>query len=147
MTKGKFILRQPNAYDVEEVSTVTGLTCLDESLTVQDHAEDADINTLVKRFGITGEIPVLDRVPIQEDFVKAVDYHTALNAMIEADRAFMELPADLRKRFDHDAGKFVAFCSDEKNRDEMINLGLIEKPVPVAPLEVRVVEPKAEPAA
>lgn len=137
-------LRIPFSYDVDAVSTATGLECLDESLADQGGKDEADINTLVKRFGITGTVPVLDRVPLDSDFVGNVDYHSALNALIEADNAFMELPADLRTRFNHNAGDFVKFCSDEANRDELIKLGLVPKPPdPSAPLLVEIAEKPA----
>lgn len=140
------LVRSPFAYDADAVSNSTGLACLDESLTDQSGKDDADINTLVRRFGLTGHIPVLDRVPLQSDFVQLTDYHSALNALIAADETFMSLPADLRSRFDHDAGKFVEFCSNPDNRDELLNLGLIDKVVEPVPMKVEVVN-KAEPAA
>jgi Chlamydia-phage Chp2 scaffold (Chlamy_scaf) len=48
-----------------------------------------------------------------------------LNAVIAADAAFMQLPADIRTRFNNDAGAFVDFCSDENNRAEAEKLGLV----------------------
>lgn len=142
----KVIVRQPYGYDVDKVSVETGLKCLDKTLTVQSERDDADINTLVKRFGITGTVPQLTRLPMQGDFTGLKDYHGAMNALIESDELFMELPADLRKRFDNDAGKFVDFCSNEKNRPELIELGLVPRPAPeAAPVAVRVVpEPPAK---
>lgn len=122
----KTLVRGVFMYDGDAVSEATGLACRDVSLTSQEDKEDADINVLVRRFGVTGEIPVLDRLPLIEDFVGLTDYHSAMNALVEADRTFMELPAELRARFDHNAGKFVDFCSDEKNRDELVKLGLVE---------------------
>lgn len=64
-----------------------------------------------------------------------------MNALIAADDSFMELPADLRARFDHNPGKFVDFCSDAKNRDELIKLGLVPKPAdPAGPILVQIKE-------
>ena len=143
----KTVVRAPFNYDADAVSASVVIECVDESLADQSQLEDSDINVLVRRFGVTGQMPVIERLPMQSDFVRPMDYHTALNAIIAADDAFMELPADLRSRFDHDAGKFVAFCSDEANRDELIKLGLVPKPAdPAAPVRVEVVS-KAEPAA
>ena len=122
------VLRVPFQYDGDVVSEQNGLACKDDSLTNQAEKDECDINTLVRRFGLTGVMPKVDRLPLNEDFVPVTDYHSAMNALIEAEETFMELPADLRARFDHNAGKFVDFCSDEKNRGELIELGLIEKP-------------------
>lgn len=37
----------------------------------------------------------------------------------------MDLPAKVRSRFENDPQKFLEFCSDPKNRDEAVSLGLI----------------------
>ena len=65
------------------------------------------------------------RTPQYGDFIEATDYHTALNAVRAADAAFMELPADIRTRFNNDAGAFVDFVSDDSNRAEAEKLGLV----------------------
>lgn len=118
-------LRTPYNYDTMEVSDETGLECLDESLAQQHAKDETDINTIVRRFGLTGELPSGVRAPQYGDFTEATDYHTAMNAVIAANNSFMQLPADVRARFNNDAGAFVDFCSDDKNRDEAKKLGLI----------------------
>ena len=50
-------VRSPYNYDMSAVSDETGLCCEDESLAIQSAKEDADINTIVRRFGLTGELP------------------------------------------------------------------------------------------
>lgn len=120
------VLRGYNNYDVKAVSDDNVLLCLDPSLTVQDGADECDINFIVKKFGITGELPVGLVAPTFGDFVGINDYQSALHAISEADKAFMEMPADVRSRFDNDPQKFVAFCSDEANASEMASLGLLD---------------------
>nr|QJA43248.1 MAG: internal scaffolding protein [Microvirus sp.] len=117
-------LRTPFNYDVDAVSEATGLMCLDESLAVQSEAEEADINTLVKRFGLTGQMPTAVRVPEYGDFDSVSNYHEAMSVIADANSAFMEFPADVRARFDNDPGKFVDFVSDERNTNEAIDLGI-----------------------
>lgn len=117
-------LRTPYNYDVMEASNETALECLDESLAQQHARDECDINTIVRRFGLTGELPNGTRMPQYGDFTGATDYHTALNAVIAADAAFMTLPADVRSRFNNDAGAFVDFCSDPNNQAEAEKLGL-----------------------
>lgn len=41
----------------------------------------------------------------------------------------MELPATLRREFDNDPVKLLAFLQDENNRDRAIQLGLVNAPV------------------
>lgn len=115
-----------------------------EGMTKQSFQEECDINTLVKRFGITGQLPENVRMPQYGDFSDAVDYQSALNAVLAADESFMQLPADVRARFSNDPGKFVDFCSDPKNREEAIKLGLAEPPPVKAtpePVLVRLADP------
>lgn len=134
MKTSAVFLRTPYNYDTMQVSNETGLLCEDESLAQQHARDECDINTIVRRFGLTGELPNGVRAPQYGDFTSATDYHTAMNAVISANASFMQLPADVRARFNNDPGAFVDFCSDDKNRDEAKALGLIvgssNEPVP-----------------
>jgi phage internal scaffolding protein len=118
-------LRTPYNYDTMSASNESALECLDDSLAQQHPREECDINTIVRRFGLTGELPTGVRAPQYGDFTSATDYHTAMNAVISAQESFMQLPADIRTRFNNDAGAFVDFCSDENNRAEAEKLGLV----------------------
>lgn len=128
--------RSPYNYDMGQVSEETGLSCPDPSLAVQDAAEEADINTIVRRFGLTGELPKDVRAPVYADFEEVLDFHSAMIAVRQAEESFMRMPADVRARFNNDAGVFVDFCSDDKNLAELQKLGLtrpdlvIESPAP-----------------
>lgn len=121
-------LRTPFNYDRETASDESGLMCSDPSLAQQQFREESDINTIVKRFNLTGDLPSGVSAPVYGDFLAVTDYHTALNAVIAADGAFMALPAHIRARFNNDAGAFVDFCSDDKNRAEAVSLGLAFAP-------------------
>lgn len=121
-------VRSANNYDTNLVSDQSALRCLDPSMAKQSEAEDADINTIVKRFGLTGELPKDVAIPAYGDFSNEVtDYHTALSLVREAAEGFMELPAHVRKEFDNDPGKFVDFVSDEKNREKAEALGIVPR--------------------
>lgn len=124
-------VRNPYNYDPAELSDETGLDCSCDGAgrTKQSFAEEADINTLIKRFGIGNPLPQGVRVPSFGDFNGVYDYQSALNVLQAADRAFMNLPADLRSRFGNDPAAFVAFCDDENNHAEAVRLGMIPPPV------------------
>lgn len=110
-----------------------GIAFPDESLTDQSQKDQSDINTIVKNFGLTHELPYGIDVPKYDDFTNApTDYHAALNFIREADSVFMEVPANIRSRFENDAGNFLQFLSDDTNREEAANLGLIP-PLPNPP--------------
>lgn len=112
------------AYDTDAVSAANSLECLDPSLAQQHQAEEADINTIVKRFGLTGQLPSNVRAPMYGDFGEGMDYRSAMLAIMEARQSFMKMPADVRARFGHDPAVFVDFCSNPENLDEMRKLGL-----------------------
>jgi len=136
-------IRTPYNYDTDAVSDETGLSCPEPTLAQQQFRDEADINTIMERFGRTGEIVAPIRMPTYGDFSQVNDYHTAMNALIEARNSFEALPAKIRARFENDPGQFVEFCLDDRNRDEAVRLGLVEalhKPAEQAP----VAPPKGE---
>lgn len=117
-------IRSPYNYDTNAASDESGIACSDPSLAQQNSKEECDINTIVKRFNLTGELPSGLSVPQYSDFGDVTDYHTAMNMVIAADNAFMAMPAAIRARFNNDAGAFVDFVSDPNNKDEIDKLGL-----------------------
>lgn len=117
-------IRTPYNYDRSKVSRETGLTDDSPSLTQQSFKDECDINTLVKRFGITGAIPQGVRAPSYADYDEVFDYQDAMNAIAAANSSFAELSAIVRRRFHNDPAEFVDFCSDPNNLDEMRKLGL-----------------------
>lgn len=141
-------IRNPFNYDRNEASKMSGLSCSDASRTDQSFVAECDINTIVRNFGITGQLPQQPiRTPLEGDFTNVVDYQTALNMVLSADAAFAELPSAVRERFVNDPARFVAFASDPANLDECRKLGLAEPArKPPEPLAVRVVPEPAESA-
>jgi phage internal scaffolding protein len=125
MKTSAVFLRTPYNYDTMQASDASALSCEDSSLAQQHARDECDINTIVRRFGLTGELPSNVRTPTYGDFSDAMDYHASLNAVRAADAAFMQLPADIRTRFNNDAGAFVDFVSDDNNRTEAEKLGLV----------------------
>lgn len=142
-------IRSEYNYDMFAESDKVGLDCSNlPSLAKQSFAEECDINTIVRRFGLTGQLPSDVRMPQNGDFTNVPDFRTAMDLIVAARESFDAMPADVRARFHNDAAEFVDFCSDEKNRDEAIKLGLVEKPVekPVtAPVPAPVTAPVAAP--
>lgn len=122
-------LRTPYNYDMDEVSKETGVDRGDEpSMTQQQFAEEVDINTIVRRFGLTGELPNGINMPQSGDFTDAPDFQTALNLVRQAEEAFLDIPAETRARFNNDPARVIAFMEDATNKEEAIKLGFIERP-------------------
>ena len=122
-------LRTPYNYDVDKVSDETGLACQDPSLAQQNFKDESDINYIVRQFGLTGDLPGQAISPQYGDFTGVLDYHSAVNAVLAAQDEFMDLPAQMRARFDNDPAKLIDFLGNEENRDEAIKLGLVAKPI------------------
>ena len=140
----KVFVRNPYNYDMALASQESGLECQDPSLAQQHMKDECDINVLVERFGVTGNMPVAPIEPSYGDFSGVGDYHTALNKIKAADDAFMALPAKIRAKFDHDPNALLNYLQNEENRDEAIQIGLIDgKPV-VEPIVSAVETPKPD---
>lgn len=121
---------KPYGYDSNEVSKASGLSCPEgSSLAVQSSREESDINVIVERYTKTGMLPQRQLPPLEMDFENVFDFQTAQNMIRQAEEAFAALPADVRYRFHNDPNKFVTFCSDDGNLDEMVKMGLaVKKP-------------------
>lgn len=133
-------IRAPYNYDVDQASFVSGLDTGPESVVQQSLAADADINVIVRRFGLTGTMPQVLNMPTSGDFTGVTDFHEAANVVRRAQEEFLEVPADIRARFGNDPGQLIAFLGDDANRAEAIKLGLVKVPevvpgvvAPVAP--------------
>ncbi|AXH76062.1 MAG: internal scaffolding protein [Microviridae sp.] len=118
-------------YDRAAWSDMHGLECKDPSLAVQSQKDEADINTIVRNFGVTGQLPQGVRIPSYGDFDSVDDYRTAIDAVRAAEASFLAMPSDLRARLGHDPARFVEWCADVGNLEEMRKLGLAV-PAPVS---------------
>lgn len=126
MMKAPFV-RNPYNYDSNEVSDETGLDTGTEGGAKQEFKDECDINTIIDRFGLGYDMPENPKTPQYGDFTNINDYHSAMNATAKAREAFHELPAEIRSKFDNDPGKYVDFCLDENNLNEMKEMGLLNQ--------------------
>lgn len=109
-----------------------GIEFTDPSMTEQHFKLECDINYIVNQYQTTGVMPQGDRQPLFGDFAEfPTDLQSSMAMYDEAHDRFMQLDANVRKFFGNDPAKLLAFLHDEKNRDQAIELGLIERPAPV----------------
>lgn len=113
------------------------------SLTRQSEADQADINKILKRFESTGILPVDQREGMFIDVSTAPDYRTALDRINTINRSFMEMPAEVRAKFDNDPAVLLDAVGDPERQAELVELGILPKP---AVKEPAAVVPPAEPA-
>ena len=127
----KTLLDWRHQYDVardKKEGDLAALECKDESLTQQHFTEDADINVLAKRFGLT-EIPLTALDPaLFRDTTNDPELRDVLDIQRDAKERFLALPAKLRKRFHNSPRELWDFVNDPENAEEAVRLGLLAAP-------------------
>jgi phage internal scaffolding protein len=97
-----------------------------ESMTQQNFKKECDINNIMRKYQKTG---LVDHVAKYQgdysDVSNVPTYHEALGIIQSAHTAFDSLPSNIRKKFENDPGKFLAFVDDPANVDEMREMGLL----------------------
>lgn len=128
------ILRSP--FNYVRVPTLVNCT-KEEDRAVQSQREEADINVIMRRFGVTGVLPEGTRMPVWgQDWPEGFDFRYAQDLIAAGRDAFMALPAEVRSKFSNDPALFIDFCSDEVNRAQLEKWGFITpKAAPVEPVK------------
>lgn len=107
-----------HSYDWKLVSQQAQTDPGEGSLVQQHLKEEADINTIVRRFGITGQMPFGPTGGMYGDFTGfPTDYLAALEVVDRADAAFMSLPAEVRERFHNNPAELVEFANSRSYED------------------------------
>lgn len=115
------------AYDRD---LVQGITFDEPSMAQQHFKDECDVNNILRKYESTGLVThVANGTPSYGDFSSVLDYQQAQNILIEAQDAFVALPASLRKRFDNDPSLMLQFIENPDNREEAEKLGLLAKTV------------------
>ena len=118
-------VKNPVTYDRDKNSDSAKLVFVGASRTKQSFRDECDINNILRKFNVTGQLPIGSVQPEYGDFSGVTDYQSALNAVMAAQDSFLQLPAKVRSKFNNDPALFVDFASDEANKDEMKALGLL----------------------
>jgi len=115
-------------------SDAHGVNFEDPSLAIQSQKDEADINVIVKNFGVTGHLPQAAVLPEYGDFDQVDDYRSAVEAVRAAEAAFLTIPSGIRERFHHDPQAFSEFCLKPDNLPQLREWGLAPTPA-AAPAE------------
>lgn len=117
--------------------------------TKSEFKEECDLNVLMARYKKTGILPAgRNAMPQYFDASEVPDFHQAMQLVIDAEVAFMRLPASVRKQFGNDPTAFLEYATDPKNVDQMRKWGLADEPERAPePVEVRVVQAPIEQSA
>lgn len=120
-------VRSPYNYDRDQASQESGVSTGTENGAKQSFKDECDINTIVERFGLGYELPQNSRVPEYGDFSNITTFQEAMNATAAVREEFDKLPANIRSKFGNDPALYVDFCLDENNREELRQMGLLNK--------------------
>ncbi len=108
----------------------------DKIRTKQSFKKETDINTIMARYVKTGAIApeaLAQRQAVFADVSEIGDFQECQQRIASAHSAFMTLEPELRARFENDPAQLLDFVADPENREEAIELGIIEKPAEKAP--------------
>ena len=117
---GKLIQIRENG--TKRVSTVNDKP----TRTQQQFRDKVNVNSIMAKYRKTGLIEHVRTNPgIYSDLTELPDYMTAMQTVINANRTFETIPANIRLRFQNDPAQLISFLSDPSNNDEALKLGLI----------------------
>ena len=132
----------------------------DKGLTEQHHKDSCDIHTIMRKYEKTGALEHTAKYGgSYMDFPNSMQFHECMNIVAEAASMFETVPAKIRAKFGNDPAAFLDFMQDNKNYDEIEEMGLdpsyMQRPVeekptkpaePAKPVDESNSSGKAEPA-
>lgn len=103
-----------------------GFKCEGESRTQQQFKEECDVNNILYKYKKSGMLNHVNKTQGQfGDFANVEDYQTSLQKVMQAQQNFMELPSELRSKFNNDPSKLIDFINTKENYEECVKYGLI----------------------
>lgn len=97
----------------------------DSPHTRQEFKDECDINNIMLQYMNTGEFFHINETAPQYMDCTGEDFRAAMDYVAGAFTMFEELPSKIRSQFDNDPAAFLDFCSQEKNRPELADMGLL----------------------
>jgi phage internal scaffolding protein len=129
-----------SAYSKPKPST---LIC-DDGITEQHHTDECNVNTILANYMKTGVIPPLDPNAQYGD-LSDFDYQSMQNQIANANSLFEQLPENVKYRFGNEPYRFLNFVQDEKNYDELVEMGLANNVPNASPEDEALPVPDAAP--
>jgi len=126
-----------HGYDWKEVSDEYRTWPSGPMLTQQQFAEDADINTIVRRFGLTHSLPSAVASGVYGDFTGISDFDSAVKMIEKARSSFLQLPPEVRDKFENNPGRLVEYVESHtpEEWEALVKPPVVVPAVPaVAPL-------------
>lgn len=95
------------SYDAAAVSDGTATRTGAESVVQQQFVDEVDVNSIVRRFGMTREMPFGSAEGVFGDFTGLSDFDAVRAKVVDAEARFMRLPADVREKFGNDPANLI----------------------------------------
>jgi len=103
----------------------------DKVRTQQHFKRECDINQILQRMHKNGGLVSPSDLTMRQAFYADVssigDFAEMTRQVDDARVAFMTMPSKVRARFNNDPAELLQFVRDPNNRDEAIELGMIDK--------------------
>jgi len=103
-------VRLPNGMTARQWADATASDGGSVSMTQQSFAQELDINTILRRFNVTGQAPLGAMAPMYGDFTGLHDWEDAVEKVTRAREDFMRLPPEIRERFQNDPGQLIEYA-------------------------------------
>lgn len=121
---------------------------VEPSLTVQSDREQADINSILRKYKSVGIIEHLNNVDAQFlDVSEFTDYSDMMRNLKIAETEFLTLPSKVREVFGHDVAKWLdsAHATSAENQELFEATGAVDPPPTIVP-EIPAETPPESPA-
>lgn len=129
VTRARSRIRLMRAYDVRALTRRTAAEVSLDSIVQHQFAEEQDVNTIVRRFGLAAFRAPAVSGGVYGDFTGINDYDSALSAIERLESNFMNLPAPVRESFDNDPGAFLRWTDGRTESEIRTQLNLGAAPV------------------
>lgn len=95
-----------------------------DGVTKQSFKDQCDINKILKKAEVSGGLSHVMKYDkaVYGEFDGEFDLLTAHERIAKAETIFNDLPAEVRREFQHNALEFVKFAADPANNDRLVEL-------------------------
>lgn len=93
--------------------------------TEQVHKDICDVNNIIRQYDKRGLITHVSKIEAKYGDLSGLDFKHMQDTICNAKKMFEELPSKIRNRFKNDPKELIEFMDDPENREEAIQLGII----------------------
>jgi len=117
----------PGSYDPAEHSLRFRRRLSGTSIVQQQFKDECDVNVIVRRFGVTGELPQGLEGGMFGDFSGIEDFESAVARIDEIRGRFAALPAEVREKYRNDPTEMWR-AARAMSDDELVKATTLEEP-------------------